>query len=127
MMNAAAVAAWLNAYSEAWRTYDPRAIGALFSEDAAYYYGPFDEPVRGREAIVASWLEQRDAPGTYDGQYVPLAMEGDLAVANGRSRYFEADGAALKTEFDNIFVLRFDTGGRCAEFREWYMERPKRR
>lgn len=120
------VAAWLNAYSEAWRTYDPRAIGNLFTDDAAYYFGPYDEPVRGRDAIVANWLEHRDAPGTYEGRYVPLAVEGDLTVANGRSRYFESDGATLKTEFDNIFVMRFDGEGRCTEFREWFMERPKR-
>lgn len=126
MADSTSVAAWLNAYGEAWRTYDPQAIGNLFSADAAYYYGPYDEPVRGREAIVASWLEHRDAPGTYEGRYVPLAVEGDLAVANGRSRYFESDGTTLKTEFDNIFVLRFDGDGRCTEFREWYMERPKR-
>lgn len=126
MTNAASAAAWLNAYSEAWRTYDPRAIGALFSEDAVYYYCPYDEPVRGRDAIVANWLEHRDTPGTYEGRYAPLAVDGDLVVTNGRSRYFEPDGTTLKTEFDNIFVLRFDADGRCTEFREWFMERPKR-
>ena len=47
------VAQWLAAYSKAWETYDPQAIGALFSADAAYYYHPYDEPTRGREAIVS--------------------------------------------------------------------------
>lgn len=125
MTDRATVAAWLEAYSHAWQTYDPAEIGALFSEDAAYYYNPYGEPVRGREAIVAAWLENRDAPGAYESHYEPLVVEGDRAVANGRSRYFEADGATLKKEFDNIFVLRFDEAGRCAEYREWYMERPK--
>lgn len=92
---------------------------------SSHYFGPYDEPVRGRDAIVANWLEHRDAPGTDEGRYVPLAVEGDLAVANGRSRYFESDGATLKTEFDNIFVMRFDGEGRCTEFREWFIERPK--
>jgi hypothetical protein len=27
--------------------------------------------------------------------------------------------------FDNCFVMRFDNDGRCAEFTEWFMERPK--
>ena len=31
------VAQWLAAYSKAWETYDPQAIGDLFSADAAYY------------------------------------------------------------------------------------------
>jgi hypothetical protein len=68
-----------------------------------------------------------DAPGTYAGHYEPVVAEGDRAVAHGRSRYFEADGTTLRTEFDNIFVLRFDEDGRCAEYREWYFERPKLR
>ncbi len=83
------VAAWLDAYVRAWESYDPTAIGNLFAEDVEYFYGPFDEPVRGREAIVASWLgDRRDEPGTYRASYAPIAVEGDVAVANGRSRYF---------------------------------------
>ena len=126
MLTHATVAAWLNAYSAAWRTYDPAAIGNLFSADAIYRYSDWSEPVRGREAIVASWLEQPDTPpGSYAGAYEPIAVDGDGAVAKGRSRYYEADGTTLKREFANIFVMRFDAEGRCAEFCEWYNERPK--
>jgi ketosteroid isomerase-like protein len=134
MLDHATVATWLEAYSHAWQTNDPAEIGELFSEDAVYHYHPYAEPVRGREAIVASWLgqssapgtfaSQPDAPGTFASRYEPLVVEGNRAVANGRSRYFEADGVTAKTEFDNIFVLRFDDDGRCSEYREWYVERP---
>ncbi len=95
------------------------------SEDATYFYTPYSTPIHGRDAIVASWLEQPDAPGTYDGHYEPLLIEGERAVANGRSRYFEQDGTTLKHEWDNIFVLEFDADGRCKEYREWYMKRPE--
>lgn len=126
MLTTATVAAWLDAYSDAWRTYDPAAIGNLFSTDAIYLYSPWSEPLRGRDAIVASWLEHPDAPpGSYAGSYEPIAVTGDVAVARGRSRYLEADGTTLRTEFANVFVLRFDADGRCSEFCEWYMERPK--
>jgi hypothetical protein len=27
--------------------------------------------------------------------------------------------------YDNCFVMRFDSDGRCREFTEWYMKRPK--
>jgi hypothetical protein len=125
MLDRARVAAWLDAYVHAWKTYHQDAIGKLFSEDAVYSYKPYSEPVRGRAAIVASWLEDRDPPGTYDGHYEPIVIEGDRAVVNGRSRYFEADGSTFRTEWNNIFVLRFDDEGRCMEFHEWYMERPR--
>jgi ketosteroid isomerase-like protein len=116
------VAAWLEAYVRAWKSYDPDAIGALFTEDATYDYHPFDEPVRGRLAIVASWLEGKDTPGTYDGHYEPVAIDGDLAVAHGRSRYFtDASKAELAREYDNLFLIRFDDHGRCRSIREWYM------
>jgi hypothetical protein len=121
-MDEQAVADWLDGYVRAWGSYDPREIGALFSEDAVYAYNPFDDPVRGREAIVASWLEDRDEPGTYEGRYRPLLVAGDRAVANGSSRYFGSNGA-VADEYDNLFVLRFDAEGRCAEFCEWYMRR----
>ena len=49
-MNRESLQVWLNKYVDAWRTYDPEQIADLFSEDALYFYSPFDEhvPVRGR-------------------------------------------------------------------------------
>jgi hypothetical protein len=117
------VAAWLQAYSQAWQTYDSAEIAALFSQDASYRYHPWDEPLRGREAIVASWLDEPDTPGTYDGRYQPLAVDGELAVATGRSRYLDQDGS-VEREYHNCFVLRFDGDGRCTEFTEWFMKHP---
>jgi ketosteroid isomerase-like protein len=124
MVDHKSVQKWLDDYISAWKSYDPAAIGALFTEDATYKYNPYDEPVRGREAIVANWLENRDKPNTYSAEYKPIAVDGHTAVANGRSHYFNEDGTPLR-EFDNIFVMEFDNQGRCMAFCEWFMQ-PRR-
>jgi ketosteroid isomerase-like protein len=123
---------WLEAYVGAWETYDRDQIAALFAEDVKYRYHPYDEPVAGREAVVESWLGEgehsgapdRDAPGTYDGSYRTVAVDGDVAVATGTSTYRGEPGAPVQEIYDNCFVMRFDTAGRCREFTEWYMKRP---
>ena len=88
-MDYAAVQDWLDRYIAAWETYEPDAIGALFAEDVTYRYHPSDDPVVGREAVVASWLGEsgsevassRDEPGTYSATYEPIAIDGDVVVA----------------------------------------------
>lgn len=122
MITHESVTKWLQDYVDAWKSYDAKAIGVLFSENATYRFNPYSEGVKGREAIVANWVENRDAPNTYSGEYKPIAVDGNTAVANGQSRYYEADGKTLRREFDNIFVLRFDDDGRCTEFCDWYIE-----
>ena len=112
--------AWLDRYVAAWKSYDPQAIGDLFSEDAAYWNHPKEEPVRGRDAIVARWLDDRDDPGTYDAHYEPLAVDGDNHVSRGWNRYFTADGT-LKDEYLSIYLVRFDPEGRATEFTEWWV------
>jgi SnoaL-like domain len=120
----AAVVDWLKAYVRAWETYEPGAIGDLFSDDATYSFHPYDELVVGRQAIVESWLKDTDAPGTYEATYEPIAIDGDVAVVNGRSRYFrDSSRGDLAKEWDNIFVIEFDKDGRCRSFREWYVAR----
>jgi ketosteroid isomerase-like protein len=117
-----AVADWLDAYVKAWESYSPEAIGALFTDDAAYSYHPFDEPVRGRDAIVQSWLQDQDAPGTYKASYAPIAVDGNIAVVQGRSLYFkDSTRSELTKQWDNIFVIEFDGAGRCRSFREWFV------
>jgi hypothetical protein len=116
--------AWLDAYVEAWRTYDPASIAALFTEDATYAYHPWDEGeevVRGRDAIVENWLEEQDQPGSWEAQYRPLLVDGERAVATGTTSYVSGE------TYWNLWVLRFDEDGRCAEFVEWYMVPPSER
>ena len=124
-MNREFLQEWLEKYVEAWRTYEPEKIRNLFSENALYFYSPFDEQnhLRGREAIVEDWLKEPDPVGSWEAHYAPVAVEGNVGVAQGRSRYFGRDGS-IEREFDNIFVIHFDDAGRCTRFTEWYM-RPR--
>jgi ketosteroid isomerase-like protein len=123
---------WLDDYIETWLSYERDRIAALFSEDCEYRYHPYDEPIRGRDAVVEAWLGEgehedasaRDEPGTYDASYRPVAVDGDVAVAIGASTYRTEPGGPVDKVYDNCFVMRFDGQGRCREFTEWYMERP---
>ena len=125
------VANWLERYVEAWKSYDREQIGDLFAEDAEVRYYPYDEPVRGRMAVIDSWLGEgeyesweRDEPGTYEASYAPVAVDGDVAVATGRSSYRDEPGGEIKRVYHNCFVMRFDTDGRCVQFTEWFMQQP---
>jgi hypothetical protein len=125
-MDEAAVSRWLSDYVAAWRSYDAEAIGALFAEDAVYRWHPWDEGdevARGRDAIVASWLEDEDAPGSWEAEYRPWAVAGSRAAVVGYSRYLATD-TAPEAVYDNVFLLQFDDDGRCTEFTDVYMRRP---
>jgi ketosteroid isomerase-like protein len=131
-MEKADVDRWLDDYVAAWKRYDPDAIGALFSEDVAYRYHPYDAPIVGRDAVVEAWLGEgghetastRDKPGTYDASYECIAVDGEVAVATGASTYFTEAGGPIDTIYDNCYLMRFDSDGRCSEFTEWFMKRP---
>lgn len=119
-MNQAAVRAWVEGYRRAWERNDPRAIGALFTDDATYAATPFREPVRGREAIVEDWLASRDEPGETTFHWETVAIDGDVAVVRGHTTY-----ADPPTEYRTIWTLHLTADGRCTAFAEWWMERER--
>lgn len=130
-MNREDIDRWLAAYVEAWNTYDPDQIAALFTEDIAYRYHPYDDPIEGRDEVIKAWLAEgdhpeagtRDEPSTYEAEYRCVAVDGDVAVATGESSYKDsADGPVVRV-YDNCFVMRFGPDGRCREFTEWFMQR----
>ena len=131
-MDRAQAQTWLDRYVAAWLSYDAKDIAALFTEDIDYRYHPYDEPITGREEVVASWLGEgnstgastRDAPGTYAAQYEPVAVDGDVVVATGTSSYRERPDGPVVRVYDNCFVMRFDAEGNCREFTEYYLRRP---
>jgi hypothetical protein len=122
-MTHADVQRWLDAYVDAWRRNERQPILDLFTDDATYSYGPYREPLRGRDAIADDWLANPDSPDSWAAAYGPIAVDGRTAVAHGRSRHFNPDRSD-RTEYDNIFVIRFDDSGRATEFAEWFVERP---
>lgn len=111
---------WLDAYVQAWRTYDEAAIRALFAADATYAYHPYDEPDRGHDAIVAGWRDEPDDPAAWEAAYTPSLIDGRRAIAIGQTRYLETGKV-----FSNLFELEFDASGRCTRFVEWYIAHPR--
>ena len=111
-MDRSDVQAWLDRYVEAWRSYDRDAITDLFSEDATYRYRPYggaDRMTQGRDAIVEAWLDDQDAPGSWEASYQAYAADCDRAVAIGTSRY-AATGDTAERTYHNVFLLRFAEG-----------------
>ena len=121
-MTGADVQEWLDAYVAAWASYDAADIVALFTDDATYRYAPFDQPLVGGEAIAADWLKNKDAPGSWEAEYRPFAVEGDRAVTVGETRY-TGEGK----RYANVYLLEFAPDGRCSSFTEWYFAEKKAR
>jgi hypothetical protein len=116
-------AAWLGRYVEAWRSNDPTDIGDLFAADVSYSQDGGRTSLEGREAVVAHWLEGPYAPqARWEAAYEPLAIEDEVHVAVGSTRYFLDNG--VREDFSNVFVCRFDDDGRCSRYIEWWMRAP---
>jgi len=112
---------WIDAYVDAWSSNHPTEIGALFADDARYFTHPFREPSQGRDAIVKTWTEHPDPPGTWDCRYEALAVNGNTGVVRGETTYYNDDGS-VRTKYANVFVIEFDDHGRATEFTEFFME-----
>jgi ketosteroid isomerase-like protein len=118
----ATLQAWLDAYGRAWEEMDPDAGAGLFAEDATYRETPFDEPMRGREAIREYWRGVPQAQRDIRFEHEVLAADGDRAIAWWRARFRRVRTGDVVT-LDGIFVLAFDEDGRCSSLREWWVRR----
>jgi ketosteroid isomerase-like protein len=110
---------WLDAYFEAWRSNDRAEVEALFAPDAVYSYGPFRDPARGRDQIVANWVAD-GAPLTVDHRYEILALTDDVGIVHWNIRQKAHYFHEPTLEMDGILVLRFDERGSCTEHLEWF-------
>lgn len=115
-MDRASVRAWIDAYEQAWRTAGVAGLPELFSADAVYSPGPFEEPVAGLAAIEEMWERERQGPDeAFTMESEVIAVEGDAAVARVEVRY----GEPRSQLYLDLWVMRFDEAGRCSAFEEW--------
>ena len=111
---------WVEGYVRAWGSNDPDDIAAIFTEDAVYEFSPDDpDALRGREAIIAGWLDSKDEPDEWTFDWEVLVETDDMVVVQGRTDY-----PASKL-YDNLWVVRLGSDGRASRFTEWYMERDR--
>jgi ketosteroid isomerase-like protein len=118
LIDRATVRSWLAGYVRAWTTNDPADIEALFTPDAVYRPTPHSDGWHGHRAIVAGWIGRKDDPGTWSFEHTILAVDGDVAVVEGRTAY-----KAPPLDYSNLWVLRFAPDGRCREYVEWWVDR----
>jgi ketosteroid isomerase-like protein len=112
----AAVEAWIEAYEQVWRTPGTDALASIFTEDARYSQGPYEEPVVGLAAIGRMWEAAREGaaePFTMTSSIV--AVDGDTAVVRVEVHYAEPS----PHEYRDLWVMRFAPDGRCREYEEW--------
>jgi ketosteroid isomerase-like protein len=117
------VDAWLAAYGAAWEAHDGAAAAALFTEDAAYEWGPFEAPLAGRAAIRERWEAATAGQGSVRFAAQPVGRDGDRAFVRWQVS-LHAPGSARPVELDGIFVLDFAPDGLCKRLQEWWMTRP---
>lgn len=123
-MTADRFAAWFDRYREAWRSYDPEAISALFAPNAVYRADPFQGGVVGPEAIVGQWIEahEEDPEEEFEMSHEVVAVNGDLGVVQGWITY---TAGANRDAWRNLFIIELDDQDRCRSYLEWYMRRPR--
>ncbi len=116
-MELEAVAAWIDAYVDAWRSSDPVGIG-VHARDATYAYNPWSKPLHGRQAIIDDWLNEPDEAGSWEADYRPILVHGDRALVTGVTQYASGE------TYSNLFLIDFDENAKCRSFTEWYMLQP---
>jgi ketosteroid isomerase-like protein len=109
-------AQWVAAYERAWRAPGTGALAGIFTDDAVYRQGPYEEPVTGLPAIAAMWEAERDGPAeVFQMTSEVVAVDADTAVIRAEVRY----GDPVHQEYRDLWILRFAADGRCAWFEEW--------
>jgi len=117
----AALSTWLDGYKRVWEEKDPDGAAALFTEDGVYAWGPYEEPMRGREAIKARWVEVTAAQSDVRFTSTVLGEVDSGGVAHWNCK-FKVPGD-LEIELDGIFIVVLTDDGLCSDFREWWNER----
>ena len=122
-MDKAGFTRWLDAYKAAWETGGPSQIVPLFTADAIYQETPFEEPMRGREAIRQYWQDgaqeaQRGVAFTYE----IYAIDGDIGLCHWHCA-FERVPSGERVELDGVFRCVFAADGKCRHFQDWWHRR----
>jgi SnoaL-like domain len=112
---------WLEAYGRAWQTRDAHAAAALYTETATYQVTPFDEPIRGKLAILEYWQGVVSTEQDIEFGFEVLAVTESAGIARWWASFMRVP-PALPTKLDGIFLIEMNDAGLCTSLREWWVK-----
>lgn len=113
------LAAWLDAYGEAWESRDADKAAELFAAASSYQVTPYDEPHVGPEGVRRYWAGVTDNQRNVQFEYRILGSSGNTGIAHWWAE-FDVEPGGAHLALDGIFVLDFDANGKCTRLREWW-------
>jgi len=113
---------WLASYGSAWVKRDAQAAASLYADDATYQVTPFDEPLRGREAIYEYWVGVAKTEDKIRFSYEIVAVTPEHGIARWWASFVRVP-PGLETRLDGIFLISLDSEGHCLSLREWWHKR----
>ena len=110
----------LEAYGQAWETFDGDAWVGLFTDDAEYHVDPFGSPLVGHNALRAYLLDatasERDSEFTIERHWV----SGETILAAWHSTAVESPSGD-RTRKAGFLTAEVASDGRISRFRQWWM------
>ena len=112
----------LDRYKEAWERRDPDRAMELFSDDAEYRDDPFEEPIRGANAIRALWNDVAASQAHVEFDAENIWVVGSTVLASWHAAFTRRENGE-RVRLRGFMTLELDEEGRVRRFREWYHRR----
>lgn len=111
--------AWMRRYGEGWENRDPIALANLFAENARYLETPFENVIRGRDAIHQYMM---DVPRSQEAIHFQFEVIGETKIGFMAlwTASFVRKQSGRHVHLDGIIAAEFDDQGLCTVFREWW-------
>lgn len=111
---------WMQTITRAWEQRDAEAAANLFTEDATYQENPFEEPMRGRNAIRQYWADLPTAQTDIAVTYEILSVTDATGVARW-SATFTRLPSRQRARLEGVLIASFKNGATQAyTFKEWW-------
>lgn len=112
----------LATFKRGWEQRDPDTLLDLFSDDAAYRPGPFEEELSGSVAIRAYWNEVCASQVHVEFDAERIWISGSTVLASWHAAYTRRR-TAERVRARGFMILELDDGGLVGRARQWPTER----
>ena len=110
---------WLAAYIACQEQGNPEVIRHLWASDGVYWWGPFNQPRYGVDAVYEHHRHALSHQRDWRCQYTVLGVADGQGMARFRLTLND-DLPGEPNVYDGVFLVRLNAEGKCTLFEEWY-------
>jgi len=115
---------WMDALKRCWEQKEYSVLEDVLADKLMYYESPFGPPLKSKAQVISQWKTDLPKQKNITFNYDIVKTWGNQGLVHWEATFTRVP-TSENVGLDGVFLIKFDSEGKCIFFKQWWVVKPK--